>query len=89
MSERKKRLERVKEDIKKTRKKIKETQEHLKVLLALQRQLENDEIVAVLRAETEKGGDVMETLKKLEALKRAQEDDFKDEDLGKDIEIDE
>ena len=31
----------------------------------------------------------METLKKLEALKRAQEDDFKDEDLGKDIEIDE
>ena len=89
MSERNKRLVRVKEDIKKTKKKINEAQEHLKVLLALQRQIENDEIIAVLRAETEKGGDVIETLRKLEAMKRMQEDDFKDEDFGKDIEIDE
>ena len=57
-----KRLSTVREKIRKTRRKIKEEEEYLEVLLKEEKQLENKEIIARIRALNGKGGDVMETL---------------------------
>lgn len=61
----------VREDIKKTEAKKREAEEQLRVLHQQARQAENEEIVAVIRAMTEKGGDVMQTLKTVQEQQRS------------------
>lgn len=68
-----KRLAKVREDIIKNRERKKELDEHYRVLLRLQRQLEDEEIIATVRANTEKGMDVIETVRLIEQLKKDQE----------------
>lgn len=61
----------VREDIKKTEAKKREAEEQLRALHQQARQAENEEIVAVIRAMTEKGGDVMQTLKTVQEQQRS------------------
>ena len=62
---------RVREDIKKEEAKKREAEEKLRALHQQVRQAENEEIVAVIRAMTEKGGDVMQTLKTVQEQQRS------------------
>lgn len=57
-----KRLATVREKIRKTRRKIEEEEEYLEVLLKEEKQLENKEIIARVRARHGKDGDVLEIL---------------------------
>lgn len=65
-------LGKIREDIKKYEEKKREAEEQLRALNAQRIDSENDEIVATIRAMTEKGGDVMQTLHNLTAKVHAQ-----------------
>ena len=85
-----KKLEKVREDIKKTKAKIRELEAHYKELLLIQQRLENEEIVAAIRARTDKGGDVLDTLRLFDSMKKEQERQhilFDDDDV-KEVSID-
>ena len=86
-----KKLEKVREDIKKTKARLRELQAHYKELLMIQQRLENEEIVAEIRGRTEKGGDVLETLRLLSSMQKEQERQhiLFDDDDAKEVEIDE
>ena len=64
-----KKIVKVREDIKKTRARIRELEEYLKTLLELERQLCDEEIARVIREMAGKG-DVMETLRKLTEVQK-------------------
>lgn len=85
-----KRLEKVREDIRKHKERKREIETRLRELLALQHQLEDEEIVAYIRSQTEKGGDVMETLRKVSEMKRELEKEHIvfDNDEVKEVDID-
>ena len=85
-----KRLEKVREDIRKHKERKREIETRLRELLALQHQLEDEEIVAYIRSHTEKGGDVMETLRKVSEMKRELEKEHIvfDDDEVKEVDID-
>ena len=61
-----KRIEKVREDIRLTEKKIREMNEYLKTLKLKEKQLCDDEILKTMRQMAGKGGDVMEVLKQLQ-----------------------
>ena len=63
-------LEKVRTDIRKAEAKLREAEEYLKTLQAKERQLEDEEIVARIRAMQEKGSDVLDLLQTIEVLKR-------------------
>ncbi len=63
----------VREDIKKAEQKKRETEDHLRSLHRQARQAEDAEIIASIRGMTQKGGDVMETLKNIQEKQRANE----------------
>lgn len=64
-----KKIVKVREDIKKTRARIRELEEYLKTLLELERQLCDEEIARVIREMAGKG-DVMETLRKITEVQK-------------------
>jgi len=61
-----KKIQKVREDIRKAEARLKEDEEYLKTLRARQRQLEDDEIIAQIRSMQAKGGDIMDTLRKVQ-----------------------
>ena len=65
-----KKLERVREDIRKAEARLREDEEYLKTLRARQRQLEDDEIIAQIRSMQKKGGDVLEVLHTVQDLQK-------------------
>ena len=65
-----KKLERVREDIRKAEARLREDEEYLKTLRARQRQLEDDEIIAQIRSMQKKGGDVLEVLRTVQDLQK-------------------
>lgn len=64
-----KKIQKVREDIRKAEARLKEDEEYLKTLRARQRQLEDDEIIAQIRSMQDKGSDIMETLRKVQEMK--------------------
>lgn len=62
-----KRIEKVREDIRLTEKKIRELNEYLKTLKLKEKQLCDDEILKTMRQMAGKGGDVMDILKQLQS----------------------
>lgn len=64
-----KKIQKVREDIRKAEARLKEDEEYLKTLRARQRQLEDDEIIAQIRSMQAKGGDIMDTLRKVQEMK--------------------
>lgn len=60
-----KRIEKVREDIRLTEKKIRELSEYLKTLKVKEKQLCDDEILKTMRQMAGRGGDVMELLRQL------------------------
>lgn len=82
-----KKIERVRSDIAKMQKKIREDEEYLKVLRTKERQLENEEIIASVRSMQAKGRDVLEVLNTLQNFNDnvSGEDVF--EDLSDDDEV--
>lgn len=62
-----KRIEKVREDIRLTEKKIRELNEYLKTLKLKEKQLCDDEILKTMRQMAGKGGDVMDILKLLQS----------------------
>ena len=65
-----KKLSKVREDIKKAEARLREEEEYLKTLRAKQRQIEDDEIVAQIRAMQEKGSDVLDVLRAVKDLQK-------------------
>ena len=65
-----KKLSKVREDIKKAEARLREEEEYLKTLRAKQRQIEDDEIVAQIRAMQEKGSDVLDVLRTVKDLQK-------------------
>lgn len=63
-----KKIQKVREDIRKAEARLKEDEEYLKTLRARQRQLEDDEIIAQIRSMQAKGGDIMDTLRKVQEM---------------------
>ena len=61
-----KRIEKVRDDIRLTEKKIRELNEYLKTLKLKEKQLCDDEILKTMRQMAGKGGDVMDILKQLQ-----------------------
>ena len=59
-------IERVREDIRKTRDKIRELEEYLKTLQVRDRQLCDEEVARAMREMTGKNGDVLETLRMIQ-----------------------
>lgn len=68
-----KKLERVREDIRKAEAKLREDEEYLKTLRARERQLEDDEIIAQIRSMQKKGSDVLEVLRTVQDMKKRTE----------------
>ena len=64
-----KKIQKIREDIRKAEARLKEDEEYLKTLRARQRQLEDDEIIAQIRSMQAKGGDIMDTLRKVQEMK--------------------
>ena len=62
-----KRIEKVRDDIRLTEKKIRELNEYLKTLKLKEKQLCDDEILKTMRQMAGKGGDVMDILKQLQS----------------------
>lgn len=60
-----KKIEKVREDIRRTEKNIRDMQDHLKTLKLKEEQLVNEEIVRRIRAMNGRDGDVLEVLEKL------------------------
>ena len=56
------RVEKVREDIRRTKNKIAELQQYLKTLEIRETQISNEELIKVMRATAGKSGDVMEIL---------------------------
>ena len=63
-------LEKVRTDIRKAEAKLREAEEYLKTLQAKERQLEDEEIGARIRAMQEKGSDVLDLLETIQSLKQ-------------------
>ena len=59
-------IERVREDIKKTEAKIREMEDYLKTLQLKERQLCDEEVAKALREMAGKNGDVLETLRRIQ-----------------------
>lgn len=74
-----KKIEKVREDIRKTKARIRELEEYLKTLQAQERQLCDEEITRAIRDMAGKG-DVMETLRRLQ---QAQHEVYAGEDSGR------
>ena len=64
-----KKIQKIREDIRKAEAHLKEDEEYLKTLRARLRQLEDDEIIAQIRSMQGKGSDIMETLRKVQEMK--------------------
>ena len=64
-----KKIQKIREDIRKAEACLKEDEEYLKTLRARLRQLEDDEIIAQIRSMQGKGSDIMETLRKVQEMK--------------------
>lgn len=58
-----KKIEKVREDIRKAEARVREADEYLKTLRAKERQLEDEEIVAQIRSMQEKGADILDVLR--------------------------
>lgn len=74
-----KKIEKVREDIRKTKARIRELEEYLKTLQMQERQLCDEEITKAIRGMAGKG-DVMETLRRLQ---QAQHEVYAGEDSGR------
>lgn len=64
-----KKIERVREDIRKTENKLREMEEYLKTLRLQEKQLEDEEIIKQIRALNEKNGDVLDVLRRVQNMK--------------------
>ena len=65
-----KKLTKVREDIRKAEARLREDEEYLKTLRIKQRQIEDEEIVAQIRAMQEKGSDVLDVLRTVQDMKK-------------------
>ena len=63
-------IERVREDIRKTEAKLRELEEYLKTLQMKERQLCDEEVARTLREMTGKNGDVLETLRRMQDISK-------------------
>jgi DNA helicase TIP49 (TBP-interacting protein) len=66
-----KKIEKVREDIRKAEDKIREMEEYLKTLRAKERQLVDEEIISQIRSMQAKGGDVLDVLRKVQSMQAA------------------
>lgn len=67
-----KKIEKVREDIRKAEARVREADEYLKTLRAKERQLEDEEIVAQIRSMQEKGADILDVLRVVKGRKDRQ-----------------
>ena len=81
-----KKITKIREDIRKAEARLREDEEYLKTLRARQRQLEDEEIVSQIRAMQEKGSDVLDVLRTVQAMKKQNEAAYINEREGDDIE---
>ncbi len=68
-----KKIEKVREEIRKTESKIRELEEYLKTQKDKERQLVDEEIVSQIRAMQEKNGDVLDVLRMVQDMKSSTE----------------
>lgn len=68
-----KKIDKVREDIRKAQQKLKEDEEYLKTLKARERQLEDEEIISQIRSIQGKGTDVLEVLRQVTKMKKTNE----------------
>ncbi|MCD8122494.1 MAG: DUF4315 family protein [Lachnospiraceae bacterium] len=73
-----KKIDKVREEIRKTEKKIRELEEYLKTQKDKERQLVDEEIVSQIRSMQEKGGDVLEVLRMVQDMKTSAEEKKKE-----------
>lgn len=64
-----KKIERVREDIRKTENKMRELEEFLKTLRLQEKQLEDEEIIKQIRSLNSKNGDVLDVLRMVQNMK--------------------
>lgn len=64
-------IERVREDIRKTKDRIRELEEYLKTLQMKERQLCDEEVARAMREMAGKNGDVLETLRRMQQAQHA------------------
>lgn len=81
-----KKITKIRDDIRKAEARLREDEEYLKTLRARQRQLEDEEIVNQIRAMQEKGSDVLDVLKTVQAMKQKNEAAYTNEREGGEIE---
>ncbi len=81
-----KKIMKVREDIRKAEAKAREVDEYIKTLRAKERQLEDDAIIAEIRAMQEKGGDVLDVLHRIKRDEKTQDEQQKERG-GREIEL--
>ena len=69
-----KKIERVREEIRKTEKKYREIEEYLKTLRLQEKQLEDEEIIKQIRSMNKKDGDVLDVLRKVQGMDENQKE---------------
>lgn len=74
-----KKIERVREDIRKTENKIREMEEYLKTLRLQEKQLEDEEIIKQIRSLNGKNGDVLDVLRMVQNMKSEPKESYEKE----------
>jgi hypothetical protein len=75
-------IEKVREDIRKAETRAREAEEYVKTLRAKERQLEDEEIIAQIRAMQGKGADIMDVLRDVQNRKRSDSEPAAGEERG-------
>ena len=81
-------IERVREDIRKTEAKLRELEEYLKTLQMKERQLCDEEVARTLREMAGKNGDVLETLRRMQDISKTVYGEHDDADTGLEVSYD-
>lgn len=77
-----KKIEKVREDIRKAEARAREAEEYVKTLRAKERQLEDEEIIARIRAMQGKGADIMDVLRDVQNRNRSDSNPGKNDERG-------